>query len=76
VETSSRGLSKFLFAVEGVGAVFVGIFLAAYLSGLFVIPQTTVFHSDQIVRLALSVLGAVLLVLVLITVVIAILKRK
>lgn len=76
MEPSSRSLSKLLFAVEGVGAVFVGIFLAAYLGGLFVIPQTTVFHSDPIVRLALIVLGGALLVLVLATVIVAILKRK
>ena len=76
MEPSSRSLSKLLFAVEGVGAVFVGIFLAAYLGGLFVIPQTTVFHSDPIVRLALTVLGGALLVLVLATVIVANLKRK
>jgi zinc transporter ZupT len=76
VETSSRGLSKLLFAVEGVGAVFVGVFLAAYLGGLFVVPQTTVFHSEPVVRFALAVLGGALLVLVLATVIVAILKRK
>ena len=76
MEISSRGLSKFLFAVEGVGAVFVGIFLAAYLGGLFVVPQTTVFHSDPTVKLLLAVLGAALLVLVLVSVVLAFAKRK
>ena len=76
VETSDRGLSKFLFAVEGVGAVFVGIFLAAYLGGLFVIPQTTVFHSEPTIRLALTVLGGALLILILAGIVIAIIKRK
>ncbi len=76
METASRGLSKLLFAVEGVGAVFVGVFLAAYLGGLFVVPQTTVFHSDPIVRFALAGLGIILLVLVLATVVFAVLKRK
>ncbi len=76
LETSGRGTSKFLFAVEGVGAVFVGIFLAAYLGGLFVVPQTTVFHSDPAVKLALTVLGAALLVLILVSVVLAIAKRR
>lgn len=76
METSGRGTSKFLFAVEGVGAVFVGIFLAAYLGGLFVVPQTTVFHSDPTIKLTLTVLGAALLVLVLVTVVLAFVKRK
>ena len=69
-------LTKFLFAIEGVGAVFVGIFLAAYLGGLFVVPQTTVFHSVFAVKLALAILGAVLLVLIEDAVFLAIMKRN
>ena len=69
-------LTKFLFAIEGVGAVFVSIFLAAYLGGLFVVPQTTVFHSVFAVKTALAVLGGVLLVLALATAVLAVMKRK
>ncbi len=76
MEISDRSLSKFLFAVEGVGAVFVGIFLASYLGGLFVIPQTAVFHSEPTIRIALSVLGGALLMLILAGIVIAIIKRK
>jgi hypothetical protein len=76
MQMPDKRLTKFLFAVEAVGVVFVGIFLAAYLGGLFVLPQTTVFHSDPTVRLALAVLGAVFLVLILVTVVLAYLKRK
>lgn len=76
MEISDQSLSKFLFAVEGVGAVFVGIFLASYLGGLFVIPQTTVFHSEPTIRLALSVLGGALLILILAGIVIALIKRK
>ena len=71
-----KRVTKFLFAVEAVGIVFIGVYLAAYLGGLFVLPQTTVFHSDPIVRLSLSVLGAIFLVLILCTVVLAFLKRK
>jgi hypothetical protein len=69
-------LTKFLFVIEGVGAVFVGIFLAAYLGGLFVVPQTTVFHSVFAVKMALAILGGVLLVLVLVAAVLAAMKRK
>ena len=76
MQIPDKRITKFLFAVEAVGVVFVGIFLAAYLGGLFVLPQTTVFHSDPTVRLALSVLGGVFLVLILATVVLAFLKRK
>ena len=65
-----------LLALEGVGAVFVGLFLAVYLGGLFVIPQTTVFHSVPEIKLALAVLGVILLVIILATVILAILKRR
>ncbi len=56
--------------------MFVGIFLAAYLGGLFVIPQTTVFHSELAVRIPLAVFGAALLVLALIAAVLALIKRR
>jgi hypothetical protein len=65
-----------LLALEGVGAVFVGLFLAVYLGGLFVIPQTTVFHSVLEIKLALAVLGVILLVIILATVILSILKRR
>jgi hypothetical protein len=54
--------AKFLFAVQGIGAVFVGIFLAAYLGGL---PTTAVLHSEPAFRIPLYIFGVVLLVLVL-----------
>jgi len=73
---NNNKLTKFLFVIEGLGAVFVGIFLAAYLGGLFVVPQTTVFHSVFAVKTALAIFGGVLLVLVLVAVVIAVMKRK
>ena len=65
-----------LLALEGVGAVFVGIFLAVYLGGLFVIPQTTVFHSVPEIKLTLAVLGVIFLIIILASVILAILKRK
>jgi hypothetical protein len=71
-----KKVSYLLYAVEGVGAAFVGVFLAAYLGGLFVIPQTTVFHSDPTVKLTLGVLGGILLALILASVVLAAIKRK
>jgi hypothetical protein len=74
--TKDKSVTTALFALEGVGAVFVGLFLAVYLGGLFVIPQTTVFHSVPEIRLALAVLGVILLVVILATVILAFLKRK
>ena len=65
-----------LLAVQGVGAVFAGIFLAAYLGGMFMTPSTTVLHSEPAFRIPLTVFGIVLLVLILATVVLRLLQRK
>jgi hypothetical protein len=59
---SDKKVTKFLFIAQGVGAVFVGIFLAAYLGGL---PTTAVLHSEPAFRIPLFIVGAVLLFLVL-----------
>lgn len=70
---ANKKLTTILFSLEGVGAVFVGIFLAAYLGGL---PSTTVLHSEPAFRIPLIIFGAALLMLILATVVIAFLQRK
>jgi hypothetical protein len=66
-------MTKFLFALEGVGIVFVGIFLVAYLGGL---PTTAVLHSEPAFRLSLTVIGLAFLVLILATVILATYKRQ
>jgi hypothetical protein len=73
---SGKQVNAFLFAAQGVGAAFVVIFLAAYLGGLFAVPQTTVFHSVPEIKLALAVLGIILLVMVLSAFVLAALSKK
>ena len=75
---NDKKLTSFLFVVEGVGAIFVGVFLAAYLGGLFYTPQTTVLHSEWTwtFRIPLAIFGVLLLVLVLATVVLAVFHRK
>ena len=65
-----------LFALQGVGAVFVGFFLAAYLGGMFMNPSTTVLHSEPAFKIPLTVFGVVLLVLVLAVVILAASSRK
>jgi hypothetical protein len=62
LKLSDRKIGKFLFAVQGIGAVFVGIFLTAYLGGL---PSTAVLHSEPTFRIPLFILGAVLVFLLL-----------
>ena len=73
LELSEKQLNAFLFAAEGVGAAFVGIFLAAYLAG---IPTTAVFHSEPAFRIPLTVLGIILLVIVLSAFVLSALSKK
>lgn len=70
---SNRRIVTFLFVLQGVGAVFVGIFLAAYLGGL---PSTAVLHSEPVFRVPLIIFGGVLLVLVLATSVLAFLSKE
>jgi hypothetical protein len=65
---TDKSLSTFLFFVQGVGILLVGIFLAAYLAGL---PTTAVFHSEPAFRIPLAIFGVAVLVLVLATVVVA-----
>ena len=65
-----------LLALQGVGAVFVGVFLTAYLGGMFMNPSTTVLHSEPAFRIPLIVLGAALLVLLLSTVIAAAFSKK
>jgi F0F1-type ATP synthase assembly protein I len=70
---SEKQINAFLFATQGVGAVFVGIFLAAYLAGL---PTTAVFHSEPAFRIPLTILGVALLVMVLSAFILAVLSKK
>ena len=64
---------NFLFAVQGVGAVFVAIFLIAYLGGL---PTTNVLHSEPVFRYSLDVIGIALLALITATVGMAVYRRN
>ena len=73
MKLGDKQINMLLFAVQGVGAVFVGIFLAAYLAGL---PTTAVLHSEPAFRIPLTIFGVVLLVLVLIGCVLAVLSKK
>jgi hypothetical protein len=71
LEQNNKRTTTLLLALQGVGAVFVGIFLAAYLGGMFMTPSTTVLHSEPAFRIPLAIFGVVILVLVLAIVVLA-----
>jgi len=70
---TQKQITQFLFAVQGIGIMFVGIFLVAYLGGL---PTTNVLHIEPVFRIPLAVFGLLFLVLVLVTLVLAALRRK
>jgi len=66
----------FLFAVEGVGTVFFGLFLTVYLLGLRDLPGDMVYHSEPIFRTLLSLFGSLLIVFALIALVLSIIMKK
>jgi hypothetical protein len=72
---SERQTNLVLLALQGVGAAFVGVFLAAYLGGMLMTPSTTVLHNLPAFKIPLIVLGAALLILVLTAVVLAALHK-
>ena len=55
--------SKFLYVFDGIGAIFIGAFLLAYLSGL---PTDLVYHSEPILRMVLSLFGGLFIILIII----------
>jgi hypothetical protein len=62
-----------LLATEGIGAVFTGIFLAAYLAGL---PTTNVLHSELAFRIPLAIFGLLMIVLVIACIIAAKLRKE
>jgi len=57
MKLSDRKINKYLFTIQGLGAIFVGFFLVAYLGGL---PTTAVLHSEPAFRIPLFIIGAFL----------------
>ncbi len=72
MELSDKRVKTFLLTIQGIGAVFVALFLAAYLAGL---PTTNVLHSELALRVPLAIFGLVLIFLVLSCLVIAALRK-
>ena len=71
-----KQVNGLLYAVEGVGAVFVGIFIVVYLAGLSKLPSDVVFHSEPAIRLPMSIIGAVLVALAIVALLIGVLIKK
>ena len=73
MQLTNKQINIFLFAAQGIGAIFVSIFSAAYLLGL---PSTNVLHSEPIFRTLLSVFGALFLIFILGAFVLSVLVKK
>ncbi|MCW3995112.1 MAG: hypothetical protein NWE98_03040 [Candidatus Bathyarchaeota archaeon] len=71
MEKNVKTTTVLLLVLEGVGAAFVGVFLAAYLGGMLMTPSTTVLHSEPAFSVTLTILGAALLILMLATIILA-----
>jgi hypothetical protein len=69
----NKQLVSFQLLVEGIGAVFSGVFLAAYLLAL---PSNDVLHTTPIYHELLAIFGGLFLVLILASLVLsAMIKR-
>jgi Flp pilus assembly protein protease CpaA len=66
----------YLYTVEAVGALFVGLFLTVYLLGLRDVPKDVVYHSDPTFRMLLSTFGVLAIALVLAGIVAAVLIKN
>lgn len=73
MQITEKKVNRLLYATEGVGVVFVAVFLAAYLGGL---PSTNVLHSEPAFKITLIIFGAALLLLILMTSVLAVILKK
>jgi len=82
LKITEKQTNIFLFAAQGVGAIFVGIFLTAYFGGLLEayiadLPLTNTFNSDPTFVVSQSVIGAILIAFVVVALVLTtIVKQK
>jgi len=76
LQLTSGQVKRFIFAVEGVGVIFLGVFLTVYLLGLRDLPGYTVYHSEPIFRTLLSIFGSLLIAFALIAIVLSIIVKK
>ncbi len=65
-DLNENQISKFLYAFEGIGAIFAGSFLIAYLSGL---PTDVVHHSHPTLRLVISVFEGIFVLLIFVAII-------
>lgn len=72
---TNKKVTALLIAVEGVGAVFMTLFVSVYVAGITQLPQYVVYHSEPTVRLTMSVIGVILLALVIVALIAGLIKK-
>lgn len=70
---TKKQLNSFIFVIQGIGTVFVGIFLVAYLAGL---PTTRVLHIEPIFRIPLAIIGVILVVGIILLIILSFLSKN
>jgi hypothetical protein len=68
---NDKRITNLLLLTQIVAIVFVGFYLAAYLGGMLMDPSTTVLHSEPAFRIPLTIFGAALLILILVSIIMA-----
>jgi hypothetical protein len=63
-----KSLNSFQFAVQAVGAIFVGTFLAAY---LFALPSYNVLHGELVYRTVIGIFGGLFVLFILTAIIMA-----
>ena len=81
MKLNEKQTNIFLFAAQGVGAIFGGIFLTAYFGGLLEayladLPLTNTFNSDPTFVLLQSVIGAILIAFMVIALILAVIVKQ
>ncbi len=71
-----KSFRTLLYATEGVGAIFMGLFVGVYVAGITQLPDYVVYHSEPTVRLVMSIVGVVLIALVIVAFIIGLVKKK
>ena len=73
IKLNDKQVNIFLFSVEGVGAVFLSLFLTVYWLG---IRTGVVYHSDPVFRIMLGVFGCLFLIFILVSAVLYLTKLR
>ena len=72
---TNQKITTLLVAVGGIGAVFMGLFVSVYVAGITQLPKYVVYHSEPTIRLAMSIVGVILVALVIAALIVGLIKK-